>query len=246
MTRPRILISTATGLRLEGLRRRDAIGGLNYAEAVSRLGGLPTFLPNLEPELAEAYLEGADGLILAGGADADPKHFQQEPHPQLGLVDPERDAFEFALYRAAKARGLPVLGICRGIQMINVAEGGSLHQHLPAVPSTIQHEQRNIDGSLSHQVSLAPGSSLARTFGAEAVRVNSYHHQAVDRPGAGLEPIAWSSDGIVEALEGSGAQFVLGVQWHPEMSFARYPEQLAPFQLFIEAARRRRGAARAA
>lgn len=243
---PRILISTATRLRTEGLRRRDVVGGLNYAEAVRRLGGAPLFLPNLAPEVAEAYVNDADGLILSGGADCDPRHFGQEPHPRLGLVDPERDAFEFALYRAAKARGLPILGICRGIQMINVAEGGTLHQHLPAVPSTIQHEQRNIDGSLSHQVSLAPGASLARAFGAEAVRVNSYHHQAVDRPGAGLEPVAWSSDGIVEALEGSGAPFVLGVQWHPEMSFERHPEQLAPFQLFIEAVRRRRGAAHAA
>ncbi len=245
MTLPRILISTANKVRLETLRRFDVVGGLNYAEAVRRSGGLPLFLPNLEPEVADAYLENADGLLLSGGADADPRHFGQEPHPQLGLVDESRDAFEFALYRAAKARALPVFGICRGVQILNVAEGGSLHQHLPAVPGTIQHEQQNSDGSLSHEVRLEPRSSLARAFRSVAVRVNSYHHQAVDRLGDGLRATGWTSDGVIEALEGSGPQFVLGVQWHPEMSVARYPEQLAPFGLFLEAVRERAATAQA-
>ena len=246
MTSARILITTASRLRQEGLRRLDVIGGLNYAEAVTEAGGLPLFVPNVNPELAEAYLAAADGLLLSGGADADPRHFGQQPHPQLGLVDESRDAFEFALYQAAKAKGMPVLGICRGLQMINVAEGGSLHQHLPALPTTMQHDQRNADGTLFHEVALEPDSRLATGLGRRHLRVNSYHHQAIDRLGQGLRAVGGAADGVIEAAEGTGEPFILGVQWHPEMSFARYPEQRLPFQLFLDAVRRYRESSRPA
>lgn len=237
--KPRILITTATRLRLEGLRRADAVGGVNYAEAVVQCGGLPTFAANLSPDLAENFIEGADGLLLSGGEDVSPHFFGQTPHQSLGIADETRDLFELALYKAAKRKGIPVLGICRGIQLVNVAEGGTLHQHLPAVPDTVQHGQRNIDGTLFHEVRLEPDSRLAKSYGATTIRTNSYHHQAVDTLGEGLRATGWATDGIVESVEGTGQTFVLAVQWHPEMSFARYQEQIAPFEVFMEAVKKK-------
>ena len=235
MTRARILISTSSAFRPVGLRRIDALTGLNYSQAVTQLGGLPLMVGNLEPDLAEAYLEGAEGLILTGGVDVDPSYFGAEPHPLLGLVDGPRDRFEMALYHAARAKGVPVLGVCRGHQLINVAAGGTLHQHLPAVVQTLQHEQADITGAPSHSVTLEPGSALAQAFGAARVRTNSYHHQAVDKPGPGLRVVGKTADGTVEALENTEGPFVLGVQWHPEMSFQAYDGQIAPFSAFMNA-----------
>ncbi len=235
MRRPRILVSTSSVFRATGLRRTDAVTGLNYNAAVAQLGGLPLMVGNLEPELAETYLEDADGLLLTGGVDVDPGFFGAEPHPLLGLVNLERDRFEMALYHAARAKGVPVLGVCRGHQLISVAAGGSLHQHVPALPNTIQHEQLEIGGAPSHGVALEPGSALAHAFGAERVRTNSYHHQAVANPGQGLKVVGRSADGLTEAIENTDGSFVLGVQWHPEMSFQAQPEQIAPFAAFMQA-----------
>ena len=233
--RPRILLSTATAHRPAGLRRLDAVTGLNYNEAVAQLGGLPLMVGNLDPALAGEYLADADGLILTGGVDVDPSFYGEEPHPMLGIVDLPRDHFELALYHAARARGVPVLGVCRGHQLINVAAGGTLVQHLPALGKTVQHEQMEIGGAPSHGVALEPGSRLAHAFNAERVRTNSYHHQAVDRVGDGLRVVGRSADGIVEAIEQTEGSFVLGVQWHPEMSFQGFPEQVAPFGAFMAA-----------
>lgn len=235
MRRARILISTSSAFRPIGLRRTDALTGLNYSEAAAQLGGLPLMVANLAPELAEAYLAAADGLMLTGGVDVDPSFFGAEPHPFLGLVDGPRDRFEMALYHAARARGVPVLGVCRGHQLLNVAAGGTLYQHLPALVQTVQHEQAEISGAPSHGVVLEQGSALAQAFGAERVRTNSYHHQAVDKPGQGLKIVGRSADGVVEALENTEGSFVLGVQWHPEMSFQAHPEQIAPFRAFMNA-----------
>ncbi len=235
MTRPRILVTTSSSPRSTSLRRTDSLTGLNYSEAVVLAGGLPLLVSNLDPALAGPYAAAADGVLFTGGVDLDPGFFGAEPHPQLGFVDVQRDAFELALYRAAKARGLPILGVCRGIQLINVAEGGTLHQHLPALENTIQHDQHNIGGAPSHTVGLEPGSRLAAAYKATSTRCNSYHHQAVATLGANLRVTARASDGVVEAVEGTGDSFVLGVQWHPEMSFQEYPEQHVPFALLLEA-----------
>lgn len=233
--RPRILLSTATAHRPAGLRRLDAVTGLNYSEAVAQLGGLPLMVGNLEPDLAGEVVASADGLVLTGGVDVDPSFYGEEPHPMLGIVDLPRDHFELALLHAASAKGIPVLGVCRGHQLINVAAGGTLIQHLPALGKTVQHEQMEIGGAPSHGVALEPGSRLAQAFGAERVRTNSYHHQAVDRVGKGLRVVGRSADGVVEAVEGTEGSFVLGVQWHPEMSFQRFPEQIAPFGALMAA-----------
>ncbi len=235
MRHPRILISTSSVFRDFGLRRIDAVTGLNYNQAVAQLGGLPLMVSNLEPELAEAYLEDADGLLLTGGVDVDPRFFGAEPHPMLGLVDLPRDRFEMALYRAARAKGVPVLGVCRGHQLINIAAGGTLHQHVPTLSGTVQHEQLDISGTPSHGVALEPGSALAQAFGSERIRTNSYHHQAVDKLGQGLRVVGRSADGITEAVENTEGSFVLSVQWHPEMSFQAFDEQIAPFAAFMQA-----------
>lgn len=237
MTRPTILLTMGSSFRNSGLRRLDSITGHNYNEAIVRAGGLPLMVSNLAPDLAETYAQQVDGVVFSGGADIDPSYFGADPHPELELVDPARDAFELALYHAAKAREVPILGVCRGVQLINVAEGGSLYQHVPALDGAIQHDQRDPDGHLSHRVTLAANSRFARALGRSDYRTNSYHHQAVERLGRDLEIVGRSADGMVEAVEGTGNSFVLGVQWHPEMSFANYPEQLLPFTVFLDAVR---------
>jgi putative glutamine amidotransferase len=236
--RPRILITTHSETFDRNVNRVYSAIALQYAEAVVKAGGLPFFVGNLSPDLAESYAETSDGVLFSGGVDVDPVHFGATPHPQLGFVDESRDLFELALYKAAKRKGLPILGICRGIQLMNVAEGGTLHQHLPALPEMIQHSQVNLDGSLFHEIRLDSNSGISKTFGKITVRTDSYHHQGIDKVGKELRAVAWTQDGLVEAVEGTGKTFVLGVQWHPEMSYAKYPEQVAPFVVFMEAVRK--------
>lgn len=234
--RPRILLTTSTRTRTEGLRRSDSFTGRNYSQAIIRAGGLPVMMPNVDPALAADYAASADGILFTGGVDLDPVTYAQEPLPQMGSIDGERDAFELALYQAARSRQLPILGVCRGAQLINVAEGGTLHQHVPLVSQSLNHAQPDIDGEPYHAVNLKEGSLLARAYATTRIRTNSYHHQAVDRPGRGLLASAHSSDGLIEAIEGDPEDgFLLAVQWHPEMSCERHPEHLAPFLAFLAA-----------
>lgn len=234
MTRPRILLTTSTGHGID-LKRYDALTGRNYSQSIARAGGIPLMAASLEPELADAFLDGTDGVVFTGGVDFHPMHFGQEPALRLGQVDTDRDLFELALYRAARQRGLPVLGVCRGHQLINIAEGGTLHQHLDSSLASVEHSQKNMEGEPHHLVTFEPDSILARAFGQGSVMTNSYHHQAVDRPAESVRVTARSADGIVEAIEGKSGAWLLGVQWHPEMSQARYEQQLAPFTAFIQA-----------
>ncbi len=241
---PRVLVSTGIETRTIQLLREDALTGRNYSQAVASAGGLPIMVAVLDPALAPAYVDTADALLLTGGVDVDPQRYGAAPSPHLGAVDERRDAFELALYRAFRQAGKPVLGVCRGHQLINVAEGGTLHQHVPAVDGAWQHEQKDIRGAPIHEVSLAPDSALAAALGTERVRVNSYHHQAIDRLGEDLVAVAHASDGLIEAVEGRSGAFLLGVQWHPEMAFTNHPEQRAPFDLLLDAARLHEGAGR--
>ena len=234
-SRPLVLVTTASNHRDVGLRRKDAVTGVNYSAALYGEGLLPMMVANLDPDAAVAMVERADGVVLSGGADLDPALYGRSPVPGLGLVDPARDTFEMALYRAARERGLPVLGICRGVQVVNVAEGGTLHQHLPAVEGMIQHEQRNINCPPFHVLRLEPGSIAARAAGTESVMANSAHHQGIDELAPGLRASAYADDGLVEALEALEGAWLLAVQWHPEMCYAAYPEQRWPFQAFADA-----------
>jgi putative glutamine amidotransferase len=190
----------------------------SYVAAIQAAGGLPLILPP-DDEAAEApdpLLDRIDGLILAGGTDVDPASYGAKPHPETGATRPDRDRFELALAHRAMERGIPVLGICRGGQMLNVACGGTLIQHLPDVVGGKHHLES--PGTFSeHEVDLEPGSLAARAAGAERTTVKSHHHQAIDELGEGLKPTGRSlPDGIVEAVESTDHSFALGVLWHPE------------------------------
>jgi putative glutamine amidotransferase len=193
-----------------------------YGDSVAAAGGIPVLLPPF-PGIEHAALR-LDGLILCGGGDIDPAEFEAAPHPETGGIRPERDAAEFALVSAALERGLPLLGICRGMQVLNVALGGTLHQHLPSVVGHDGHCP--IPGSYgSHLVRVAPGSQLSGILGGagqlDELPVPTHHHQGIDRLGDGLIATAWAADGVIEAVEfaapeQTGQRFALGVQWHPE------------------------------
>lgn len=196
----------------------------NYVEAVQRGGGLALMLP-VDPLLVEdpnEVLDLIDGLVLAGGADIDPGSYGAQAHAETVDTVPERDAFEIALTRAAIERDLPVLGICRGMQLINVARGGTLRQHLPDLFDHEEHRRvvGSFDGS-DHDVVLVEGSLAARAAGELRHATMSHHHQGVDRLGEGLTVSGVSTlDDLPEAIELPEAQFVLGVQWHPEADTA--------------------------
>jgi putative glutamine amidotransferase len=193
-----------------------------YVAAVQRAGGLALVLPPDQVAVADpdVLLDRVDGLLLAGGADIDPASYGAEPHPETRGTWPERDAFELALVRRALERDLPLLGICRGMQILNVARGGTLLQHLP---EAIGHEgHREVPGSFGeHEVRLEPGSLAAEAAGGERIAVKSHHHQGVDEVGEGLTVSGHSvEDELIEAVELPDRRFALGVIWHPEEDIA--------------------------
>ena len=208
-----------------------------YADRVAAAGGIPVLLPPF-PGIEQATRR-LDGLVLAGGGDIDPAEFGARPHPRTGGVRPDRDAAEFALLAAALASGLPLLGICRGLQVLNVALGGTLHQHLPALVGHDGHSPLP-GGYGSHQVRVAAGSRLAGVLGDGTFDVPTHHHQAIDRLGQGLVATAWADDGVIEAAERSQEDggFLLAVQWHPEAG-----DDLRLFHALIAAANSLAGAA---
>ena len=199
-----------------------------YLEGVTRAGGIATLLPPqpVDDAIAGRVLDGLDGLIITGGRDVDPATYGQAPHPSTDEPARDRDAWEFALLRGALARGLPVLGICRGAQVLNVALGGTLHQHLPDVVGHTGHQAGNAVFNTS-AIQTVPGTRVAALIGA-STDAQCYHHQAIDELGQGLLASAWDSDGVVEAIELPGEQFVVAVQWHPE-------ERLDDLRLFAAA-----------
>jgi putative glutamine amidotransferase len=188
-----------------------------YADSVAAAGGLPVLLPPV-PGIEDA-LGRLDGLLLSGGGDIDPARYGAEADPRSGSIHANRDAAEFALIEAAMAHRVPVLGICRGLQVINVSLGGTLHQHLPDVVGHEGHAPApGVYGS--HVVRVAPDSRLGEILDGEEITTPTSHHQAVDKLGTGLRATAWAQDGTIEALEpedGAGGPFLVAVQWHPEV-----------------------------
>ena len=205
--------------------------------------------PAHAPESAHRLIGLADGFALAGGEDVHPSAYGQDPDPRLGMVNAPRDQLELAAVRAALDAGLPVLALCRGAQVLNVALGGTLWQDLPSArPGAVAHRQDGAWHATEHPVRVDPGSRLAKAVGPRTFEVNSFHHQGIRDLGAGLRPVAWAPDGLVEAVEGE-AGWVLGVQWHPERhpddAPEDHPDRLL-FAAFADAVRRHAAARRAA
>lgn len=185
-----------------------------YVNSVIQAGGLPLILPaTSQGELADEYFNLCNGLLFTGGGDLDPAYFGQAPSARLGTVNPRRDEFEISLARKALACGKAALGICRGCQIMNAAAGGSLIQH---IESNLCHDQKAPRDYPIHDIFIANDSQLFRILGSEKIKVNSFHHQAVDQAGEGISLSAYAQDGIAEAIEFKGDSFYLGVQWHPE------------------------------
>ena len=219
---------------------------MTYVQAIEAAGGIPVVVPPLADRDVPRMLARLDGLVLSGGPDLAPAAYGASPHVQLGVTEPQLDGFEYAMAREAARLGLPILGICRGAQTLNVARGGTLHQHVPeVVGDTITHRQTEDGRMPTHPVVVAPGSTLAAVLGTTEVNVNSFHHQAVERLGAGLFACAWAPDGTIEAIEDPEQPFVLAVQWHAE-ALRDVPIHLALFEVLASVAAGRAPLRRAA
>lgn len=211
---------------------------VGYVARVAEAGGIPLVLsPAIGASRAAEALEGCAGLLLSGGVDIEPARYGAAPSPALGQVDPVRDAFEFALLDAALARGVPVLAICRGMQLVNVAAGGTLWQDLPSErPGSVRHEQAAARSVRTHEVRLEPGTRTSGALGVGSLSANSMHHQAVRELGAGLRATGWAADGVIESLESDDpGRWLVAVQWHPEDLPGGGPDD-GLFRAFLSAA----------
>ena len=235
MTRPRIgLCAAVEDVNYRVWNEAAVMLPRAHTDAVARAGGLALLLPpdDALAERPDEVLDVIDGLLLAGGSDVDPLSYGAPPHPSVTETDPARDRFELALTHRALEREMPVLGICRGMELINVATGGTLLPHLPDVLRSDRHREEPGEFS-EHEVRLAPGSLAARAVGGERTSVRSHHHQAADELGEGVVASGWAvEDGIVEAIEVPGPGFALGVLWHPEIDV-----RSSVIAAFVEAAR---------
>lgn len=209
----------------------------DYVDAVRRAGAVPVLLPPGETAI-DRLLERIDGLILAGGGDVDPARYGGSGHPAIYMVDAERDRLEIDLVRRSISRGTPLLGICRGCQVLNVALGGTLIQHVPdqygtRVPHILPPRE-----PVPHDVEVAADSRLAGVLGSAKGKPASWHHQALDQVAADLRVVAHAPDGVIEAVERPGHSWLVGVQWHPELTAAEDPVQQRLFAALVDAARR--------
>ena len=213
---------------------------LDYVDAILRAGAIPLVIPpNLPEESLADTLQNLDGLLLSGGPDVDPVHFGEEPLPAMGRIDPGRDRVELGLARLALETGMPILGICRGAQVLNIAAGGDIFQDLPSqAEGILKHVQQPTPMPYpTHGIRIEPGSLLASVTGRGSLRVNTWHHQAVRRVAPGFAVSATAEDGVIEAIEKPGAAFVLGLQFHPEsMAKGGSPEATLLFEAFVKSA----------
>ncbi len=225
--RPRIGLTTYREPGRWGIWECEAVLlPVNYVDTVWKAGGVPVLLPPV-PDGAEEAVEGVDAVLVAGGGDVEPERYGAQRHDATAGVSELRDAWEVSVVRAAFALRRPILGVCRGVQVLNVASGGTLHQH---VPDVIGHDGHRPAPAVfgTTTVRVDPGSRLHEVLGDEAT-VRCYHHQALDRLGLGVRAVAWSADDLVEAIELVGPALAIGVQWHPE----ERPEDLRLLQLLV-------------
>jgi putative glutamine amidotransferase len=238
MTKPLIGI-TATPQYPHKLLPFDKVAHA-YVNSVQKAGGIPVVLPtDLTREDVQVLRSRLDGILLTGGGDIDPSRFGGAPSEEIGGVDSDRDEMEFAIVQMSVETDWPLLGICRGLQVINAALGGSLYTDIPEqFPTELRHDTKEISRSRSyeaHEVRIIPETKLFSILKETPLRVNSFHHQAVLEPAKGLKISAYASDGLIEGLELPGHCFLAGVQWHPEC-LQRKSEQRALFNAFVQAA----------
>ena len=216
--------------------------GHTYSKAVELAGGLPVLIPGDFPlQHLEELRQRLDGLLLSGGADLDPSRFKGQPHPHIYGINPERDQLEISLVQLAACSGWPFLGICRGIQVINVALGGTLYTDLAdQLNNSLKHDYypNYPRDFLAHSLTLTDHSLLAKILATEELKVNSLHHQGIERLASSLNATAWAPDGLIEAVELPGHPFGIGVQWHPE-ELLSIPAMQALFSALVDAASRR-------
>lgn len=218
-------------------KRERAFAYLTYVESLRRAGALPVVIPP-QPDNAAELIDELDGILLAGGDDCDPALYGEERHESVQPMDPRRQSSELTLAKVARERGVPTLGICLGLQMMNIAAGGSLVQDIKSqIETDIQHESQP-ENRVRHDVRVEQGSRLAELVAASELNVNSSHHQAIGRVGEGLRVSAHAPDGIVEGLEDERHPFYVGIQWHPE-DMPGEESATALFRAFVDAARRR-------
>lgn len=211
----------------------------DYVDAVIKAGGVPLIIPfNTDKEVIISQAQVIDGLIISGGQDVSPYNYGQEPSPLLGETFPERDTYEMLLLEEAKKRNLPILGICRGFQIINVAGGGTLYQDLSLIgKSVLKHNQVSKPTLKTHKIHIEENSVISEIFGKETM-VNSFHHQALDKVADDFKVVARASDGVVEAIQHKTYKFLVGVQWHPEMLAVECDEARKLFNRLIEEAKK--------
>lgn len=226
----------STGLIVSG--QDGSYVASDYVYALEKAGATPVLIPQCADfESLKPLLELLDGVLVSGGHDVGPEHYNAFPKGYCGKISPRRDAQDLAVARYALKSGLPLLGICRGVQILNVAAGGTLYQDLEKEGNFENHFGDKYPRNYPwHSISLAEGSALKKIFGKETLKVNSFHHQAVRDTVPGVKTAAVSSDGVIEAIEVGDHKFAVGVQWHPEMMFDS-EEQMRLFRAFVEACR---------
>jgi len=237
VVRPRIGITTTPSSHISAtldLPRPIASLDVGYVDAVVIAGGAPVLLPTVRADRAADTTRDLDALVLSGGGDIEPSRYGAEPAPETDGVDPERDEFELAALAAAEEQGLPVLAVCRGMQLLNVARGGTLIQHVPDVTHTEHRDVEHWNVS-ANPVTVVADTRLHELCGGTHLTVNSLHHQAVDRVGSGLRITAVDEDDIIEAIEPTDDAPILGVQWHPEL-IIHEPEHEALFVWLVNQA----------
>ena len=211
----------------------------DYVDAVIRAGGVPLIIPfSTDKEVIISQAQLIDGLILSGGHDINPYNYGQEPSQKIGETFPERDTYEMILLEERKKRNIPILGICRGFQLINVAAGGTLYQDLSLIPGNIlKHNQVSNPTLKTHKVEIKENSFISSIFGKETM-VNSFHHQVIDKVANDFIVVAKASDGVVEAIEHKTYKFLVAVQWHPEMLAVNCEKARELFSKFVEEAKK--------
>ncbi len=245
-SRPIIGVPTQTLEEIPDQLPRCWVMSQQYVRVLVAAGAVPWIIPLIQDDAAtlRGIYDRLDGVFLPGGVDLDPAAYAEAPNDLLGRTDPARDEIELTLTRWALEEGKPLLAVCRGIQVVNVAAGGTVHQDLASqLPGAIKHDYFPKQGQYSrdllvHDVQVAEGSRLGSLLGAPTVRVNSMHHQGIKQLAPGLQPTAHAPDGLIEGLESPNGHFLLGVQWHPEALVDRDPRMRRLFVAFIEAASR--------